>query len=83
MHDLSKRFGNLIGGAQDVKNHRYFSKIDFTAVKNMAWHDVPYVPPPAKISLETLSKRQGLKLTNLAENAKEVSAENDIFKRWF
>jgi len=44
MHDLSKRFGNLIGGAGDVKNHRYFQKIDFTAIKNMAWHDVPYVP---------------------------------------
>ena len=49
----------------------------------MAWHDVPYVPPPAKISLETLSNRQGLKLSTLAENVKEVSAEADIFKGWF
>lgn len=63
MHDLSKRFGNLIGGANDVKNHRYFSKIDFTAIKNMAWHDVPYTPPPAKIKIETLNQKVGLKLT--------------------
>lgn len=63
MHDLSKRFGNLIGGAQDVKNHRYFSKIDFTAIINMAWHDVPYIPPPPRISLETLRDSQSFELS--------------------
>lgn len=29
VHNLSKRFGNLIGGATDVKSHRYFKNIDF------------------------------------------------------
>ena len=28
-HDLSKRFGNLINGIEDVKTHRYFKTIDF------------------------------------------------------
>jgi len=28
-HDLSKRFGNLINGIDDIKNHRYFKSIDF------------------------------------------------------
>lgn len=55
MHDLAKRFGNLIGGAADIKNHRYFTKTDFTATKNMVSKDVPYLPPVGKIQLETLS----------------------------
>lgn len=29
-HDLSKRYGNLIGGADDVKSHRYFTSINFS-----------------------------------------------------
>jgi hypothetical protein len=62
MHELSKRFGNLIGGAADVKNHRYFSKIDFTAIKNMACKDVPYIPPKGQITLDDLISKHGLKL---------------------
>jgi len=62
MHELSKRFGNLIGGAADVKSHRYFSKIDFTAIKNMASKDVPYTPPKGLIKLEDLTSKTGLKL---------------------
>lgn len=30
--DLSKRFGNLRGGANDVKEHRWFAKIDWKAL---------------------------------------------------
>jgi hypothetical protein len=54
MHDLSKRFGNLIGGAQDVKQHRYFKSIDFDRIKNMVDVKAPYVPQPGKITLEFL-----------------------------
>jgi len=27
--DLNKRFGNLKGGANDIKNHRFFKKLNF------------------------------------------------------
>jgi hypothetical protein len=27
--DLSKRFGNLKNGAEDIKNHRFFEDINF------------------------------------------------------
>lgn len=27
--DLSKRYGNMVGGVNDIKNHRFFSKIDW------------------------------------------------------
>ena len=30
--DLSKRYGNLKNGAEDLKNHRFFDKIDFEEV---------------------------------------------------
>lgn len=23
-HDLTKRFGNLVGGVEDIKNHKFF-----------------------------------------------------------
>lgn len=31
--DLSKRLGNLKGGAMDVKNHRWFEGVDWDAVE--------------------------------------------------
>ena len=30
--DLTKRFGNLKGGSKDIKNHRFFKKLDFEAL---------------------------------------------------
>ena len=31
-HDLSKRFGNLKSGSEDVKSHRFFSDINFSHI---------------------------------------------------
>jgi protein kinase A len=28
-HDQSKRYGNLVDGVKDIKNHRFFKKFDF------------------------------------------------------
>jgi hypothetical protein len=28
-HDLSKRYGNLVGGIEDIKTHRFFKDIDW------------------------------------------------------
>jgi hypothetical protein len=41
--DLSKRYGNLKNGAADIKNHRWFSNIDWNTLlgKKMS---VPYKP---------------------------------------
>jgi hypothetical protein len=87
MHELSKRFGNLIGGATDVKNHRYFSKIDFTAIRNMAYKDVPFLPPKGLVKLEDLINRTGLKLDQIPESQNEkaglIKEGEDIFKAWF
>lgn len=34
-HDLSKRFGNLVNGVDDIKKHRYFTDFDWKALKDM------------------------------------------------
>jgi protein kinase A len=41
--DLTKRYGNLKGGVADIKTHRLFKNVDFTALlaKTIA---APYVP---------------------------------------
>ena len=31
-HDLSKRYGNLRNGSEDVKNHRFFAEINFYSI---------------------------------------------------
>ncbi len=35
-HDLSKRYGNLRHGSDDVKNHRFFNEINFYSIITMA-----------------------------------------------
>lgn len=32
-HDLTKRYGNLKDGVDDIKNHRFFKSIDFNEIK--------------------------------------------------
>lgn len=41
--DLSRRYGNLKGGADDIKNHKWFSGVDFVRVANRQVRS-PYVP---------------------------------------
>lgn len=41
--DLSRRYGNLKGGADDIKSHKWFSGVDFVRVANRQVRS-PYVP---------------------------------------
>lgn len=41
--DLSKRYGNLKNGVADIKNHRFFDKLNWQALLTKKL-DVPYVP---------------------------------------
>lgn len=81
-HDLSKRYGNLINGADDVKAHRFFKKIDFNKLTSMN-DAAPYIPEQSKVRLDG----KGLKLANIQENheksAHAVLEKKDIFKEWF
>ena len=42
--DLTKRFGNLKGGSKDIKNHRFYKKLDFDALLGQKL-PAPYKPP--------------------------------------
>jgi len=42
-HDLSKRYGNLVDGPKDVKNHRFFKKIDWEALAAQCLQ-APHIP---------------------------------------
>jgi protein kinase X len=41
--DLSKRYGNLVNGVNDIKNHKFFESIDFDKLLNMQLKP-PYIP---------------------------------------
>ena len=42
-HDLSKRYGNLKGGVNDIKNHRFFDDMDWNALIRYKLQP-PYIP---------------------------------------
>lgn len=85
-HDLSRRFGNLINGVDDIRNHRFFKKIDWGELLRMG-SKPPYVPKDKK-ELAGLRKERGLKLALIPESmdnelAPEVRPAADLFKTWF
>lgn len=43
-HDLSARFGNLVGGANDIKEHKFFKGTDWQKLLTYAI-EPPYKPP--------------------------------------
>ncbi|KAI8813204.1 kinase-like domain-containing protein [Cladochytrium replicatum] len=42
--DLTKRYGNLRGGIEDIKRHKWFTGVDWDRVRNVGY-TAPYVPP--------------------------------------
>ena len=81
-HDLSKRYGNLINGSKDVKQHRFFKKIDFQTLLSME-AEAHYVPEYRKVKLVG----KGLRLAFIEENNESrnhaVNGQMDMFKEWF
>jgi len=41
--DLTKRYGNLKGGFEDIKTHRFFKSLDWGKLKSRALA-MPYIP---------------------------------------
>ena len=81
-HDLSKRFGNLMNGSKDVKDHRFFKKIDWKTLKSMQ-DAAPYIPGQSPVRLAG----KGLRLAFIDENQEghshAVPEEKNFFKEWF
>ena len=74
--DLSKRFGNLVDGVSDIKGHRFFASLDWSALLQKRI-DAPYVPnitaPSTKVS-NFLKERKA--------DAEEVPSSSDPFADW-
>jgi hypothetical protein len=75
--DLSKRYGNLIGGCNDIKNHKFFKEMEFFNLINMELKP-PYVP-------KVISSSDISNFSLYPDSGKEVvsiSTEEDPFLNW-
>ena len=67
-HDLSKRYGNLINGPEDVKKHRFFKKVEWETLTSMT-EPAPYVPDHSPVKLAG----KGLRLACIDENNEHIA----------
>jgi protein kinase X len=88
-HDLSKRFGNLKHGVDDIKNHRFFKDLNFYNVISQA--DKPdYVPQDNPLrQRKYIVKQKGQLAKYIPENRESdggspaVKPSEDPFVKWF
>lgn len=74
--DLSKRYGNMIGGVNDIKSHRLFEKIN--------WDDLisKKIKLPYQPTLPTLSTSESNFLRDRKLLCKEIAKDKDPFANW-
>ncbi|XP_072393598.1 cAMP-dependent protein kinase catalytic subunit alpha-like isoform X1 [Diabrotica undecimpunctata] len=72
--DLSRRYGNLKNGIQDLKNHRWFKDMDFVAIYNKQ------VEPPFKPALKSVGDASNF--DHYDEETLRIS-EHNLFKEDF
>ena len=51
--DLSKRYGNLVGGIADIKEHRFFSGLDWNSLLQKKT-EAPYIPKLPHLAIQLL-----------------------------
>ena len=73
--DLSKRFGNLKNGAEDIKTHRFFEDVNYNDLVEKKLKP-PYVPKETEMK-EKISDWEKEKL-----GADTVKSSVDPFKDW-
>lgn len=74
--DLSKRYGNLKNGVDDIKNHRFFENFQWQnlLLKKL---DTPYTP-----KCEPISEKESSFNKDKATSAEKVSKDEDPFLDW-
>ncbi|KFB39488.1 AGAP008039-PA-like protein [Anopheles sinensis] len=73
--DLSRRYGNLRNGSEDIKQHCWFKSVNWIALLNREL-PAPYVPQlqgPGDASLFDVHDEQNLKVASKCEYAKEFA----------
>jgi serine/threonine protein kinase len=88
-HDLSKRYGNLKNGVEDVKNHRFFRDVNFYNIITQAYQP-EYMPTMNPLrEKKAIIKSKGTTAKYIPENREEVggspsvSTDQDPFLKWF
>ena len=83
--DLTKRYGNLKGGAGDVKNHKFFKDYDWEGLAGQRLQ-AAVIPQkdPSGLSLQEV-KIENKKIPEYNDNQKfpPIKAEKDPFNKWF
>lgn len=74
--DLSKRYGNLKDGANDLKNHRFFQTINFDDLV-LRKLQVPYKPEDKEMKLVECNWEK-----EKVSGVKAISASEDPFLDW-
>ena len=86
-HDLSRRFGNLKNGVEDVKNHRFFNEVNFYSVITMS-AKAPFVPALDPLRKASIKRMKGQTAKFVEENqdnsyAPPIKPGEDPFLNWF
>ena len=74
--DLSKRFGNMVGGVNDIKEHRFFESINWNELLAKKI-DAPYTP-----KLPAVSSKESTFLKDRPNDATGVAPAEDPFLTW-
>jgi len=74
--DLSKRFGNMVGGVSDIKDHRFFASLSWEGLLAKKI-DPQYIPKCGAIS-----DKESNFLKERTKDAEEVPAAGDPFLDW-
>ena len=74
--DLSKRYGNMVGGVSDIKNHRFFKSLDWNMLLSKKI-DAPFIPgvKPPSSAISTFLKDR-------TKDAVEIKKTEDPFINW-
>ena len=74
--DLSKRYGNMVGGGSDIKNHRFFKSLDWNMLLSKKI-DAPFIPDvkPPSSAISTFLKDR-------TKDAVEIKKTEDPFINW-
>ena len=88
-HDLSKRYGNLKYGVEDIKAHRFFRETNFYGVLTQSLRP-DYIPQENPLrSKKFIAKQKGTSSKYIPENREAeggspaIKPSEDPFLRWF
>lgn len=88
-HDLTKRYGNISGGVDVIKNHNFFENVDWAALKAKNFGPsglrMPYTPVDRDSTCTDGQKMSYLELDEYNEQTRfpPIKVERDPFLNWF